>query len=269
MLAGLYAYGIYTPSLWQKGTQVVLCALVAVAIWLKVRERLPYLLDPTQVPPPRIGASDGLIVAFAFYAVQGLLAMALKATPGSGGPAEQQVFACTMAGALVAFAAAVVFRLRHQAPIPMKTVGWLRTLLTGVAWGGAAVLFAFFHTAVARTLPWLSMAGTEPISLRASFSIETVWFAFLMVLAAPIFEEYLYRGVLLRGLLGSLSPALAVLASAAIFTLCHPPIAILTVFALGLATALSYRMTGRLAAPILTHMIYNAVILAAWAATPS
>jgi membrane protease YdiL (CAAX protease family) len=266
MLAGLYAYGIYTPSLWQKGAQVVLCALVAVAIWLKVRERLPYLLDPTQVPPPRIGASDGLIVAFAFYAVQGILAMALKATPGSGSPAEQQVFACTLAGALVAFAAAVVFRLRHQTPIPMKTVGWLRTLLTGVAWGGAAVLFAFFHTAAARSLPWLSMTGTEPIALKPSLSIEAVWFAVMMVLGAPIFEEYVYRGLLFRSLLGSLGPVSAVLVSAAIFTLCHPPIAVLAVFGLGIATALSYRMTGRLAAPILTHMIYNAVVLAAWVA---
>ena len=266
MLAGLYAYGIYAPSLWQKGAQVVLCALVAVAIWMKVRERLPYLLDPSPTPPPRIGASDGLIVVFAFYSVQGLLTLALKATPGSGDPAEQQVFACTMAGALVALAAAAVFRLRHQAPVPLMKVGWIRTLLTGTAWGGAAILFAFFHTAAARSLPWLSMAGTEPISLRASFSIETAWFAFLMVLGAPLFEEYLYRGLLLRGLLGSLSPALAVLASATIFTLCHPPIAVLTVFGLGLATAMSYRMTGRLTAPILTHMIYNAVILAAWAA---
>ena len=265
VLAGLYAYGIYSPSLWQKGGQVVLCILVAVAIWLKVRERLPYLLDPTQAPPPRIGAADGLMVAFAFYAVQGLLAMALAVTPGSGGPAEQQVSACTMAGALVAVAAAILYRLRRQTAVPMKTAGWLRTASIGVGWGAVTVLFGVFYLAAAHRLPWLSVVGSEPVAVKSLSTVETLWYGLMMVAAAPIFEEYVYRGVLLRGLLGDVRPAVAILVSAAVFTLSHPPVAVLPVFVLGLATALAYRMTGRLAAPILTHMVYNAVVLAAWA----
>ena len=64
LLVSLYAYGIYTPNLWHKGVQVILCALVAYAIWQKVADRMPLLLDPTALPAPKVGVSDGLIAKF-------------------------------------------------------------------------------------------------------------------------------------------------------------------------------------------------------------
>src|ERR1041384_914080 len=54
ILSGLYGYAIYGPDVWPRLVQVILSALLVLALWQKVRDRLPYLLDPTAMPPPPI-----------------------------------------------------------------------------------------------------------------------------------------------------------------------------------------------------------------------
>jgi ABC-2 type transport system permease protein len=56
-------------------------------------------------------------------------------------------------------------------------------------------------------------------------------------------------------------PALAVLGSAALFALVHPPISVVPVFGLGIAAAISFQQSGFLLAPILTHAVYNACVI--------
>ncbi|HUT01644.1 MAG TPA: CPBP family intramembrane glutamic endopeptidase, partial [Phycisphaerae bacterium] len=85
----------------------------------------------------------------------------------------------------------------------------------------------------------------------------------LAVLVAPVLEEYLFRGLLYRGLQRSFHPAVAVAGSAAVFAVIHPPIAILPVFGLGVAAAISFRRTGLLLAPITAHVTYNLLVMAA------
>ena len=50
------------------------CALLAAAVWQKVRDVSPYLLDPTAAPRPRLALLDGLVAALAFFVLQGLAA---------------------------------------------------------------------------------------------------------------------------------------------------------------------------------------------------
>jgi membrane protease YdiL (CAAX protease family) len=49
--------------------------------------------------------------------------------------------------------------------------------------------------------------------------------------------------------------------SAALFAIVHPPLSMLPVFGLGLCTAFAYERSKGLAAPMLVHAIYNAVVL--------
>jgi hypothetical protein len=88
-----------------------------------------------------------------------------------------------------------------------------------------------------------------------------LWLGALAVIAAPIFEEFIFRGLIFGGLRRTLGTAATVLASAAIFALVHPPAAVIPVFMLGLATALVYARTGMLAASMITHALYNASVI--------
>ena len=79
---------------------------------------------------------------------------------------------------------------------------------------------------------------------------------------APLAEEYLFRGLLYRALDRERRGWRAVIGSAAVFAIYHPPLSWLPVGLLGIANALVFRKTGRLAPAVLLHMVYNAVVLA-------
>ena len=76
-----------------------------------------------------------------------------------------------------------------------------------------------------------------------------------------MFEEFIFRGILYRGLRRSLRGPLAVLASALVFALVHPVVAALPVFVMAIVAAAAYERTGWLATPIAVHMTYNAIVL--------
>jgi membrane protease YdiL (CAAX protease family) len=88
---------------------------------------------------------------------------------------------------------------------------------------------------------------------------ETV--AFLAVVAAPVFEEILFRGFVFRGMRQGMGFLPAAAASALIFAIVHPPEAVIPVFVLGAAAAWACEITGGLLAPVLAHAVYNAAVL--------
>jgi membrane protease YdiL (CAAX protease family) len=86
----------------------------------------------------------------------------------------------------------------------------------------------------------------------------------LTVLAAPFFEEVLFRGVLFAGLRDSLGPWTAGLASSMLFALLHSdPQALLVLTALGGIFAALYHKTGSLWPAILAHSLWNGATVAA------
>jgi len=81
---------------------------------------------------------------------------------------------------------------------------------------------------------------------------------FLLVIIAPITEELLFRGIILRGLLGRYRPAVAVALSAFLFAVIHAnPWQLLSAFFLGLVFGWFYLRTGSLLLCILAHAIAN------------
>src|SRR5262249_748514 len=65
-------YALFSRALWAKFGELTLSALLAYALWQKLKDHLPYLLDPTEAPPPTIGVADGVLAALAFFAFQGV-----------------------------------------------------------------------------------------------------------------------------------------------------------------------------------------------------
>ena len=92
-----------------------------------------------------------------------------------------------------------------------------------------------------------------------------VLFAVLVVTVAPVAEELLFRGALLRALQRRMTPAWAVFVSAVAFAAVHPLssptigsiIAVPGLFALGLVSAAVAIRTGNLSASILMHAGFN------------
>ena len=92
------------------------------------------------------------------------------------------------------------------------------------------------------------------------------WSSFLVTaIFAPIFEEWLCRGMVLRGLLTKMKPVWAIVISALFFALIHMnPWQALNAFAIGLIMGYVYYKTGSLWLTMLIHFVNNgsSVVLA-------
>ena len=91
------------------------------------------------------------------------------------------------------------------------------------------------------------------------------WSSFLVVaIFAPIFEEWLCRGMVLRGLLTKMKPVWAIVVSALFFAVIHAnPWQALNAFLIGLVMGYVYYKTGSLLLTMIIHFVNNgsAVIL--------
>ena len=85
------------------------------------------------------------------------------------------------------------------------------------------------------------------------------WSSFLVVaIFAPIFEEWLCRGMVLRGLLTKMKPVWAIVISALFFALIHGnPWQALNAFLIGLVMGYVYFKTGSLLLTMLIHFVNN------------
>jgi membrane protease YdiL (CAAX protease family) len=271
-LCAMYAYAIYNPSVWGKLGQMVLSALLAFALWQKVRDHSPYLLDPTEAPPPNISLADGMVAALAFFVVQGVAALLLFA---SGSTLATAAFIGFVgAGVLVGLFSLYVF-WRRKVPRLLATVGLIRTkdatsvslgralywgLVGGTAAGAGGLLYLRALGSLAFLRPFYEEA--QQLSLQ-HVDLGGWWLPALAILAAPVFEEYIFRGLVYGGLRRSLSPMLAIIACAGIFAIVHPAISAAPVFVMGAIAAIVYERTRLLIAPMVVHMIYNGIVLSA------
>ena len=250
LLTGLYIAALAAGSLAQQLAFVVLTAALAVALWQKARDEIPYLLDPAASPPARVSASDGLIAAMLFFTLQTLALLLLKGKVAE--PLAQVAIAFGGAGALTYALVRLVYWRSKTAGVPRMAHGkhpW--------RWGTAgAAISALCGIACTLMLqpPAAAPAGASPWT--------GLWLLGLTVLAAPLCEEFIFRGLIQGGLRRSLPAWQAIGIAAALFAVVHPPASMLPVFVLGLCTGLAYERSGSLLAPMLVHAGYNGAILA-------
>lgn len=120
----------------------------------------------------------------------------------------------------------------------------------------ATLAAAFVTDAVSVLLPpmpqWLEDVMNQMLE-------APLWLTLLSVsVFAPFFEEWLCRGIILRGLLSKNSPTLAITVSAAFFAVIHMnPWQALPAFILGLLFGYVYYKTGSLKLTMLMHCVNN------------
>ncbi|OYO32261.1 type II CAAX endopeptidase family protein [Janthinobacterium sp. PC23-8] len=254
LLTGLYIAALAAGSVVQQLVFVVLTGALAIALWQKARDEVPYLLDPAASPPARVSFADGLMAAMLFFVLQVLALLLLK---GEGPPDLQQIaMAFGIAGALTYAMTRLVYWRSKAAGVPHIRQGrpvW-RLVLAGAAL--AAV------TGVGYTMLLHAYGLAPPASPLLDGRWSWLWLSALAVLAAPLCEEFIFRGLIQGGLRRSLPAWQAIMIGAAIFAIVHPPASMLPVFVLGLCTGWAHEKSGALLAPMLVHGVYNAVLLA-------
>lgn len=254
LLSGMYVYAVTSGQWSQKLVLIVLMASFAVALWQKARDQLPYLLDPGTAAPSRVSTADGLIAAMLFFVLQGGIFIGLVKLAGMAHP-EAMVVAFSGGGMVVYGVMRLAFKLARTSGVPAMLGGSVRAAMAWGAGGGAlAALLGVSYLVLARQWGLLAQPDGAP-------QFDPLWLFALAVVAAPLCEEFIFRGLIFGGLRRSMGLLPSMLMSAALFAIVHPPLSMLPVFALGLCTAYVYDRTRSLLAPVLVHAAYNAVVL--------
>ena len=120
----------------------------------------------------------------------------------------------------------------------------------------ATVAAAFVIEPVGKLLPEMPAFLEEALK---SMTNGPLWASLLSVsVFAPLFEEWLCRGLVLRGLLNKMNPAGAICISAAFFATLHlNPWQAIPAFVLGLLFGYVYYRTGSLKLTMLMHCVNN------------
>lgn len=254
MLSGVYVYAVSSQVWSQKAVLIVMMAAFAAALWQKARDQLPYLLDPSMTPPARVSTSDGLIAAMLFFVLQGVVMLALVGMAKLAA-SEALVIAFGLSGIVVYCVMRLAYLLSKTRDVPAMVSGSARRALAWGAGGGAvAAACGMVYLVALHNFGWFEDAGRPP-------RLDVRWLAALAVIAAPLAEEFIFRGLIFGGLRRSLGLLPSILMSAALFAIMHPPVSMAPVFVLGVATAYVYDRTRSLLAPVLVHAIYNGAVL--------
>ena len=182
--------------------------------------------------------------------------------------------AASSLGGMLLIVPAVRLRLWGAAP-ELKRPGWLQIALIFSLLFPLAVVSTAIYNAVEPF--WKDFVANAPEEFRGPLkiidemnSIELVnqqlqgTNPLLLVLAiafAPAFaEEYIFRGLIGRGLIARYGVTFGVVVSSGLFAMAHvfPPHAAAT-FVMGLVLHTTYRATRNLSVPILLHFLNNAI----------
>jgi len=258
ILLSLYTFALNSRIWHMRLTAIVLLAFLALALWQRARDSLPYLLDPSASPPPRVSAADGIMGAILLFLMRMLVSAALKMS-GQASPLATYTLSFAIAGALVYVLARLLYWRLGTSGVPRLWLGpWSGAWRSIVGWGALMSLPALAAGAL-----WLAIQRHAGLMPSAPPFAAMVWLAPLTVLASPVFEEFIFRGQVFNGMRRSLSAVPAMAISAGLFAVIHPPLSMAPVFVLGLCTAYAAERSKSLLAPMLAHALYNAGMLAA------
>lgn len=158
---------------------------------------------------------------------------------------------------------AVYFSIRPFLPLPPQ---WfpLQWRSNWICWGVGGYLVALplvILVSLVNQRLWQGQGGSNP--LLSTILDSQDWWALLCFfitasIAAPLFEEFLFRGFLLASLTPIVSVNGAIAASALVFAVAHLSLSeVLPLFVLGLVLGVVYTRSRNLLAPMLLHGLWN------------
>jgi membrane protease YdiL (CAAX protease family) len=275
-----FSIGVLTQQ-WQLAViGIVYSYITSAAMWQNFRARLPYLYDPwSEELPPAPTLMHAMISISVLIEVSAVVSGSLIGIAGKDYAAIAQAVGYAISALIVS---AGVWKFLDDRDVTLRdVVRWPSAsarggvaavavngsfgrcalfLLAGAGVGVVLGVVAHGYMAVLRHIPEAAeilRKSEEQLSsvpdLRMSLTVMAVAFA-------PFAEEYLFRGLLYRALDREWGGWKAVAGSAAFFAIYHPPLSWLPVAALGAASAILFKKTGRLAPCVVLHAVYNAVV---------
>jgi uncharacterized protein len=157
--------------------------------------------------------------------------------------------------------------VRSFSPLPE---GWFRLKLSwgALGWGLRGYLIAVPLVVLVSLLNqqlWQGNGGANPLYgliLESNDPLAKVFFFVTAAIAAPLFEEIIFRGFLLASLTRYLPVWAAIGVSSLIFALAHLSLAeVLPLTTLALVLGYVYSRSRNLLAPMLVHCLWNSATL--------
>jgi uncharacterized protein len=143
---------------------------------------------------------------------------------------------------------------------------WFKFKLTDnwIVWGVGGYLVALPAVLIVSLINqqiWQGQGGSNPLLFLALQSQDQVALSIFLVtssIAAPMFEEIMFRGFLLPSLTRYVSVTSAILISALIFAVAHLSLSeVLPLTTLGIVLGIVYTRSRNLLAPMLVHSLWN------------
>lgn len=279
-----FAIGVLTQQWHVAIMGIVYSYITAAAMWENFRARLPYLYDPwsEKIPPPPTLMNAMIAISILVdggAVITGILVVAA----GRENIAVAQAISYGICAVIVSYGVSEF--LKNRGVVAREVWGWqpagipesksepwwfgygprdgklVPSLMVAVSGGLFLGLIAHGYLAVLAHLPATAEIIRKSQEQMAKIPNLRISYAIMAVFFAPFAEEYLFRGLLFRALDREWGGWRAVVGSAAFFAIYHQPLSWLPVALLGMTNALLFKKTGRLAAAVVLHMVYNAVVL--------
>ena len=279
-----FAIGVLTQRWHLALMGIVYSYITAAAMWQNFRARLPYLYDPwsEKLPPPPT-LMHAMIAISILVEGGAIVTGILSALMGRDNIAVAQAIGYAVCAVIVSIGVSNFLASREVTmqdvwcwqtvtPAREESQPWWHTFgfwdakflihfLIAAAGGVALGLFAHGYLAILERLPATAEIIHKSQQQMAAIPNLRISYAIMAVVFAPFAEEYLFRGLLFRALDREWGGWRAVLGSAAFFAIYHPPMSWIPVGLLGIANAVLFKKTGRLAPAVVLHMVYNLVVL--------
>ena len=155
------------------------------------------------------------------------------------------------------------FSIKSFLPFPQD---WFKFKLLDnwIVWGFGGYLVALPSVLLVSLINqqiWQGQGGSNPLlflALQAQDKVALIIFFVTSSIAAPIFEEIMFRGFLLPSLTRYVSVRSAILISAFIFAVAHLSLSeVLPLATLGIVLGVVYTRSRNLLAPMLLHSLWN------------
>lgn len=163
--------------------------------------------------------------------------------------------------------AVLFFAIRAYRPLPKD---WFRVQLKGswLWWGIGGYLAALplmLTVSLLNQQIWQGQGGSNPLLqtvLEAQDPLALAVFFATASIAAPLFEEFLFRGFLLPSLTSYMPVWSAILLSSFIFAIAHLSLSeVLPLTVLGMILGIVYTRSRNLLAPMLLHSAWNSITM--------
>jgi len=229
-----------------------------------VRERqlveLAWLSEPVETPPKGVYAMHGVLAVIGFQTLQNLLLTVLTLTKQFTPNATNSLAYCMSAVVTALTCWIWLHANKLSLPVPKLRGPVTKPLVLGLS------LSCVAGFAVTWVRNFVEAGCHIPARIGGGVTIESVydkWYLLaLFVVAAPLFEEWIFRGWMFRSLRRTWSVGLSVAVTALLFASLHPVIGCVALVTLGATTALAAEKTGRLWPSIAIHAGYNFMIWA-------